>query len=88
MTRRQVANLPHISLFAATTQARRHCCDIGRFAEMPELKGPLRCDLHARWNRDGTAICFDSTHENSRQMYLVDVSSVVRPSQQRKESTT
>jgi len=68
--------------------ARRHCCDIGRFAEMTELKGPLRCDLHARWNRDGTAICFDSTHENSRQMYLVDVSSVVRPSQQRKESTT
>ncbi|MBM4438100.1 MAG: hypothetical protein FJ029_12910, partial [Actinobacteria bacterium] len=48
--------------------------DLARFLSPPELEGPLRCDLHPRWNRDGTQICIDSAHEGSRQMYLVDVS--------------
>jgi len=58
---------------------RRQCYEIGRFATMPGLTGELRCDLHARWNRDGTAVCFDSTHEGSRQMYWIDVSRLARP---------
>ncbi len=53
--------------------------DIGRFFQPPELRGkPWRCDLHPRWNRDGTEVCIDSTHEGSRQMYVIDVRSVVR----------
>jgi hypothetical protein len=51
--------------------------DIGRFHPMPALKGELRCDLHPRWNRAGTRVCIDSTHEGSRQMYLFDVGGIV-----------
>ena len=50
---------------------------IGRFHAAPELRGPLRCDLHARWTPDGRAVCLDSTHEGGRQMYLVDVRDIV-----------
>ena len=31
-----------------------------------------RCDLHPRWRRDGRALAFNSVHEGSRQIYLVD----------------
>lgn len=57
--------------------ATRRSFVIGRFQAAPELRGPLRCDLHARWTPDGRAVCLDSTHEGSRQMYLVDVRPVV-----------
>ena len=50
---------------------------IGRFYSMPELKGEIRCDLHPRWSRDGKYVCIDSTHENSRQMYVLDLSNIV-----------
>jgi hypothetical protein len=32
-----------------------------------------RCDLHPRWNRDGKRLAFNSVHEGSRQVYVVDV---------------
>ncbi|MEZ4637226.1 MAG: hypothetical protein R2873_28460 [Caldilineaceae bacterium] len=51
--------------------------DIGQFYAPPELNGEIRCDLHPRWNRDGTAICIDSAHEETRQMYVIDVAEVV-----------
>ena len=76
LTDRSVNKQNERTLVIADVDGRR-CYDIGRFFSMPELAGPLRCDLHARWNRDGTAICFDSTHEGSRQMYVVDVSPLV-----------
>jgi len=57
--------------------AANRCVVIGRFHSMPALTGPLRCDLHPRWSRDGTKVCIDSTHEGSRQMYLLDVSDIV-----------
>jgi hypothetical protein len=50
---------------------------LGRFYSMPELTGVTRCDLHPRWSRDGKTICFDSSHEGSRQMYIADVSAIV-----------
>lgn len=52
--------------------------EIGRFQSMPQLTGPLRCDLHPRWSPDGTEVCIDSTHEGSRQMYVIDVGEIVR----------
>ncbi|MDP6506630.1 MAG: hypothetical protein QF886_23595, partial [Planctomycetota bacterium] len=45
--------------------------DVGRFLSPPEISGEIRCDLHPRWNRDGTRVCFDSAHEGERQIYEV-----------------
>ena len=52
--------------------------DLNQFHLPPKLTGPFRCDLHPRWNRDGTHVCIDSAHEPTRQVYVVDVSEVVR----------
>jgi len=51
--------------------------EVAALPSMPVADASLRCDLHARWNHDGTRICLDSTHERSRQMYILDVSDVV-----------
>ena len=52
--------------------------DIGQFYSPPVITGEIRCDLHPRWNRDGTQVCFDSVHEGHRQVYVTDVSKIVR----------
>ena len=57
--------------------AGRRCYRIGVFPGLPQLTGPLRCDLHPRWSDDGTQICIDSTHEGSRQVYVIDVREIV-----------
>ena len=51
--------------------------DIGRFFAPPKLYEEIRCDLHPRWSRDGRQICIDSAHDDSRQMYVLDVSNIV-----------
>lgn len=60
--------------------------DMGRFHSLPDIKygidkdwdiSGMRCDLHPRWNRDGTQICIDSAHEGSRQMYVLDVKEII-----------
>ena len=40
--------------------------------ELKFIKGKLRCDFHPRWNRDGTAICFDAidSRDGSRQLHV------------------
>lgn len=50
--------------------------DIGQFHSPPELAGPLRCDLHPRWSRDGKRISIDSAHTGTRQIYALNVSEV------------
>ncbi len=47
--------------------------EVGRFHEPPQYKTDCRCDLHPRWNRDATQLCIDSTHEGTRQVYLLRV---------------
>ncbi|MFH1566575.1 MAG: hypothetical protein ABIL09_01150 [Gemmatimonadota bacterium] len=51
--------------------------DVGRYYAPPDVTGEIRCDLHPRWSRDGRRVCFDSVHEGSRQMYVVDVVDLV-----------
>lgn len=51
--------------------------DVGRFFAPEELDGEIRCDLHPRWRRDGLKVSFDSAHEGTRQMYVIDVSDIV-----------
>jgi hypothetical protein len=46
---------------------------LASYYSLPELDGDIRCDLHPRWNREGTWISFDSTHEGSRQVYQMDL---------------
>jgi len=32
-----------------------------------------RCDLHPRWRPDGRMLAFNSVHEGSRQVYVIDI---------------
>ncbi|HNZ47586.1 MAG TPA: hypothetical protein PLZ53_08955 [Candidatus Hydrogenedentes bacterium] len=52
--------------------------DLGRFYQERPAEEQLRCDLHPRWNRAGTQICIDSRCSGQRQLYLLDVSDIVR----------
>ena len=51
--------------------------ELGRFYAPPDVTGQVRCDLHPRWNRDGTQVCIDSAHEGSRQMYVLEVAEAI-----------
>ena len=51
--------------------------EIGHFWSPPHLEDAVRCDLHPRWHPSGKLICIDSTHTGTRQLYELDVSSVV-----------
>ena len=40
--------------------------------------GYWRCDLHARWRPDGRQLGFNSVHEGTRQVYVIDLEEVDR----------
>lgn len=67
-------NMQRMSVFNLSRAA---LVEIGGFRSLPPFRGDLRCDLHPRWSRDGSRICFDSTHEGQRQVYIVDVRDAV-----------
>jgi hypothetical protein len=53
--------------------------DLGAFPhEGPRTPVSIRCDLHPRFSRDDTMICFDSTHSGQRMTYVMDVSAVTK----------
>lgn len=45
----------------------------GRFFSPFRYQGPLRCDLHPRWDRTGRRICFDSVHCGRRTVHVLDL---------------
>ena len=51
--------------------------ELGRFFSPLTYTGPSRCDLHPRWGPDGSVISLDSTHQERRNTYFVDVSELV-----------
>jgi hypothetical protein len=65
----------HPYLFDTRT-GKRH--PLGHFHSPREYTGEWRCDTHPRSSADGTKICIDSPHEGGRQMYLIDVSGILR----------
>lgn len=54
--------------------------DMANIADVEEFartRSGLHCDLHPRWNIDGTKVFFDSIHEGTRQVYMVNVGSII-----------
>lgn len=58
-------------LFDTETSIQHH---LGDYYTPPDLGKHNRCDLHPRRSRDSRHVCFDSVHEGTRQVYLLDVS--------------
>jgi hypothetical protein len=52
--------------------------DLNTFHSPALFTGPVRCGLHPRWRRDGTMVCIDGCHDPRRQVYVLDVSEVVK----------
>jgi len=52
--------------------------ELGAFPSPPEYTGEWRCDTHPRFSPDGKKVCIDSPHAGGRQMFLLDVSPIVR----------
>ena len=58
-------------LMRTSDEAVRH---VGEFFVPEAYRGDYwRCDLHARWRPDGRQLGFNSVHEGSRQVYVIDV---------------
>ena len=51
--------------------------DLGHFPSPAAYRGEWRCDTHPRSSDDGTRVAIDSPHEGGRQIYVMDVRSVL-----------
>ena len=47
--------------------------DLGYFRQPYGYREEVRCDLHPRWNHDGTMICFDSAHTGKRSLCTMNI---------------
>ena len=50
---------------------------LGRFYSPATANTDVRCDLHARWSRNGQMISFDSIHEGYRGVYTMDLAAIL-----------
>ena len=51
---------------------------LGKFYSPNWSRGPMRCDLHSRWDRNGNMVCIDSAHYGNRQIYLLDLKKIIK----------
>ena len=49
---------------------------LGQFLS-PPFRGEIRWEMHPGWSRDETRVCFDSIHDGTRQVYVLDVSAAL-----------
>jgi hypothetical protein len=47
--------------------------ELGAYHVDTDLPWDIRCDLHPRWNRSGSAVSFDSIHEGMRNIYYMEL---------------
>lgn len=66
--------LQHVYLYDLQTKRR---VPVGDFPSPPEYTGEWRCDTHPRFSPDGRKVVIDSAHAGGRQMYLLDISSIM-----------
>lgn len=52
--------------------------DLGRFPSPPSYRGEWRCDTHPRSNDRGDLVSIDSPHDGGREVYLLDIRSVLQ----------
>lgn len=63
-------------LFVCDAQTGRRI-DLGVFPARDGAGGPVRCHLHPRWSPNGRQIAFNSQHEGSIQVFMLDVGELV-----------
>ena len=51
--------------------------DLARFSFDASLKGPLRCDLHPRWNPNRNEISFDRAENGQRRLYSMNLGNLL-----------
>jgi hypothetical protein len=56
----------------------RRLVSLGRFPSPPPYAGEWRCDTHPRLSPDGRSVIIDSPHQAGRQMYLIDISGILK----------
>jgi hypothetical protein len=47
--------------------------NLGYFRQPYLYRDEVRCDLHPRWDHDGTMICFDSAHHGKRSLCTMNI---------------
>jgi len=52
---------------------------LGHFFAPRGYDGEFRCDNHPCASRDGRQVIIDSPHDGGRQVYLIDISGIVKP---------
>ncbi len=55
--------------------------NLGQFRQPISYKEAIRCDLHPRWNHDGTMICFDSAHTGKRALCTMNIGHAIQTGQ-------
>lgn len=51
---------------------------LGSFHSPAAFRNEWRCDTHPRISRDGRWVCFDATHDGTRQMYLMEIGPLLK----------
>ena len=46
---------------------------LARLLSCDAARATIRCDLHPRWRQDGKQVCIDSSHDGTRQIYLLNL---------------